>query len=322
MSRQLGEAIALLDGVELAGRIASRTPTRDLVMSSTPVSVEVRRPLGADAAFTAYINDLPLDFPVGRPVGVGGGALRTGGSSYIPGMPLLPSTAGLSSDMIAGMAMLEGQAKVQTKVGRMQKRGLIRESMISQGYESAMGSVRMGGSNYIPGAPRMPQGLAGFAGLGATRGEPVKNSELRKAFRDGQAFSEFQKLGGDSVLSGLETKRRDAAAKQSPKLMEYERQIAVIRLFRTKIMTPGQARWSKQDVQRHFLIAMRDAKATAQLAGLEGLAGLNFELAGLEGKFGRKLKAVAKKAGKAAGKLAKSAIKVGIRMGSGGLVPI
>lgn len=243
------------------------------------------------------------------------GGTYGGGSSYYPGSPLLSSSAGLAADMAA----LDGGARHAQSIQsqRMSPIGAPRELLIDPSGGTTFG----GGSSYYPGAPLLTSsaGLAGcdscgVAGLGALpTGPQVKNHEIRKHFVDGAAFAEYERLGGDAELRKLERDLGVAQRKRDSREAEIQRRLAVVRMFRTKVMAGG--RWSKKQVQAMFLVSMRDATTTAQLSGLEGLASLNGSLAGLEGALGRKIRKKLKKGVKMAGKGLKTTLKNSVKMG-------
>jgi hypothetical protein len=357
MRRGLGDAIAVLDGLDLAP-MAMRVKELPLmgqpIVPANPAEAYLVEPEGE---FLRYMNLVELPTEQRRGVVVaGGGALFSGGSSYAPrlpllttglaafsektmpkhalfdpseggtygggssyypGAPLLSSSAGLAADMAA----LDGGAKHAFQAQRMSPIGSPRELLIDPSGGSTFG----GGSSYYPGAPLLTSsaGLAGcsscgVSGLGALpprspRGPQVKNHEIRKHFINGGAFAEYERLGGDAELKKLEKDLGVAQRARDPREAEIQRRLAVVRLFRTKVMAGG--RWDKKQVQAMFLVSMRDATTTAQLSGLEGLASLNGNLAGLEGRIGRKIRQNLKKGVKLAGKGLKTTLKTAVKVG-------
>jgi len=351
MRRGLGDPIAVLDGLDLApvarraGQpIVSANPAEAYLvepegeflryMNVVDLPTEQRRGVvapGGGALFSGgsnYTPGLPLlttglaafsenPMPKHALIDPSEGGTYGGGSSYYPGGTLLSSSAGLAADMAA----LDGGAKHAFQSQRMSPIGSPRELLI----DPSGGSTFMGGSSFYPGAPLLASsaGLAGLggcascgvSGLGAVgpRGPQVKNHEIRKHFIDNATFAEYERLGGDAELRKLERDRDTAQRTGNPKQAEIQRRLAVVRLFRTKVMAGG--RWDKKQVQAMFLVAMRDATTTAQLSGLEGLASLNGNLAGLEGRIGRKLKQNLKKGVKLAGKGLKTTLKTAVKVG-------
>lgn len=189
MSRNgLGDQIAVLDGFDLssAGVAAASGPQALSIAAGGTYSggsswepgiptIYGRSGLAAgmdindyitdpEKEFMDYINDDPRLSARKNVIDASGGANYSGGSSFAPGLPLLPSNSGLAGDMALSAAALDEMADISLRVKQVMPGVQARAGVV----DASAGANYSGGSSYAPGLPLMPSttGLAGCLSCG------------------------------------------------------------------------------------------------------------------------------------------------------------
>ncbi len=241
------------------------------------------------------------------------GANYGGGSTYYPGSPLLPSSAGLAGGCSgcgsADADLMGFESRVRQSMPGVQFRANV--------IDPSAGANYGGGSSYAGGLPLLPSsaGLAGditSADLARAKGLMVSQKDLQNmdavilAKLAPSLRKTFSSLGGGLVFIAAEVAlTRNIQTGDMLKVPALKKQKAVIMLFRNSILTAGAPITSRAMLVALWKKAQADATTTAQLNGLQGLDGLSESLGDLEGRIARKIKKVAKKTVAVAKKAAK-----------------
>lgn len=131
------------------------------------------------ADFDAYMNDIPIELPTKtRLISASNGANYAGGTSWVPGLPLTPSSAGLAGVKRSGKKAKagKGQNMRRSRIGIQGKRTI----------DPSMGVNYMGGASYSPGMPLLPSnsGLAAeMQRLDALAAIDMKVKQVSKGFQ-------------------------------------------------------------------------------------------------------------------------------------------
>jgi hypothetical protein len=231
------------------------------------------------------------------------GANYGGGSTYYPGSPLLPSSAGLAGGCSgcgsADADLMGFESRVRQSMPGVQFRANV--------IDPSAGANYGGGSSYAGGLPLLPSsaGLAGditSADLARAKGLMVSQKDLQNmdavilAKLAPSLRKTFSSLGGGLVFIAAEVAlTRNIQTGDMLKVPALKKQKAVIMLFRNSILTAGAPITSRATLVALWKKAQADATTTAQLNGLQGLDGLSESLGDLEGRIAQKIKKVAKK---------------------------
>jgi hypothetical protein len=175
-----------------------------------------------DDDLLSYYQDIQKGaYNAGQVIDASAGANYSGGSSFAPGLPLLPSNAGLAGTY-------DGKPLDQMDHYWGSTMGVDQNAYDVQGVLDASGGANYsGGSSYAPGLPLLPSN-AGLAGLDAVsdRGLTLRISPARR--------NRFLQIAGKKALQA--TKANFARLKQ----------------IAQKPMTPAQ----KQQVQKAMRVCM------------------------------------------------------------------
>lgn len=300
----IGETITLLDGIHLEGLAAARTTAREVNLSS------VAQPAPAadndmDLVFMSYMNG-SKQATSATVIPYQAGDSATGGSSHDAGLPLVSSSAGLGASLAEAVGMLEGQAALERKLTRTQPRGLVKDTIVDGGdVDNFYGGLRTGGASHFPGAA-LTYSNAGLSAApsqraqktGGTAGLP--DAWLRHHFADDRAYQLFATFAGEAKLKKAFQARRKL--QNAPTLyFSNEKSLLAMLVARQRMFLTQHKPWDATDVGRILGAATVDANKLTQNGGGGGVAGLstrNNQLAGLEGRVGRKIKKKLKKAGR------------------------
>jgi hypothetical protein len=196
--RSLGDEIAVLDGMDIPPEY-SRRNVIDASSGANYSGGSSYAPglplLPSNAGLASADEDLARGYGIAAGVlpprtGVidaSGGANYSGGSSYAPGLPLLPSNAGLAGTY-EGKPLEDADWYWGSTMG-VDKSAYSRSGVL----DASAGANYSGGSSYAPGLPLLPSN-AGLAGLDAVSDKAF----IRRL--PPQAASAFKKVAGSQAL--------------------------------------------------------------------------------------------------------------------------
>lgn len=251
--------------------------------------------LDQDAQLNLAVRNVAPGFQTRRNViDPSAGANYSGGSDYAPGLPLLPSSAGLAG-CDCGTA-LEDLAAMDLQARQVAPDVFLRTNVI----DPSGGANYTGGGDYAPGLPLITSysGLAAVTSLDGLDG--AGDNAFRNRFVNAAARAVFERVAGAGPMRQLRVKIKTATkAKDVNALQTLGRQLAIARAVRRLLLAMPKGRKLNAN-EVNLLISSAAVSAAAESTGLSAL----------DGRIAKKIKTKLKKATKAVAKVAKPIVKV------------